>query len=164
MSDSSYSNIGREDAESGNELSNSASNLAESRHTEEFEDTSPLFRTLYAQAQSLVDNDNMIMPFSTPTGHVHLVRHLSPDLAYIQESLTGRDGISVHHISGWVRQVVIVVGDNDRLNDSEDESAAEDEGEKWWAKEGITGIGKRIDVVDSDRIGEDWSRRVRGQD
>ena len=107
----------------------------------------------------------MIMPFSTPTGHVHLVRHLSPDLTYIQESLTGKDGELVHHIAGWVRQVVIVVGDDGGrggLVDSEDELG--DNGEKWWSKQGITGIGRRIDVIDSLRIGEDWRRRVRGHD
>lgn len=109
----------------------------------------------------------MILPFSTKAGHVHLIRHLSPDLVYIQESLTGNEGDLVHHMSGWVRQVVVVVGDEGGrggLIDSEDESTLADKGEKWWQREGITGIGKRIDVVDVLRVGDDWRRRVQGHD
>lgn len=105
--------------------------------------------------------------FSTATGYVHLVRHLSPDIVYVQESLTGKQGDAVQHISGWVRQVVVVVGDEGGrggLIDSEDESVLAEKGEKWWQKEGMTGIGKRIDVVDVHRTGEDWRRRVSGHD
>ena len=50
------------------------------------------------------------------------------------------------------------------LIDSDDESALADKGERWWQKEGTTGIGKRIDVVDVLRVGDDWRRRVRGLD
>lgn len=107
------------------------------------------------------------MPFSTPSGHVHILRHLSPDIVYIQESLTGNEGEAVHHIAGWVRQVVVVVGDeggHGDLIDSEDGSVLADKGEKWWQKEGVTGLGKRIDVVDGLRTGDDWRRRVSGYD
>lgn len=107
------------------------------------------------------------MPFSTPTGHVHILRHLSPEIVYIQESLTGNEGENVQLISGWVRQVVVVVGDEGGrgdLIDSEDESDVADKGEKWWQKEGVMGLGKRIDVVDGLRAGEDWRRRVSGYD
>lgn len=150
---SSYSNIGREEVESA------ILPPEPTFRSDEREGTSSFFRTLYTEAQSLVDSSTMIMPFSTPTGHVHIVRHLSPDLAYIQESLTGKEGELVHHIAGWVRQVVVVAGDD---SDSEDESTfSEGGGEKWWAKQRITGVGKRIDVIDSIRIGEDLGRRIR---
>ncbi|OJK04575.1 hypothetical protein ASPACDRAFT_1851553 [Aspergillus aculeatus ATCC 16872] len=163
---SSYSNIAPEEATSpgevpGRELS------GESRATDEHEGTTPLFRTLYTQAQALVEKPNTIMPFSTTTGFVHLVRHISPDTVYVQESLAGKDGEAVHHISGWVRQVVVVVGDEGGrggLIDSDDESALADKGERWWQKEGTTGLGKRIDVVDALRVGDDWRRRVSGFD
>ncbi|BDD57509.1 hypothetical protein MPDQ_000260 [Monascus purpureus] len=156
---SSYSNIAREEAESGAESPSEGAN--------ELEGTTPFFKTLYTQAQSIVEKDTMILPFSTKAGHVHLIRHLSPDLVYIQESLTGNEGDLVHHMSGWVRQVVVVVGDEGGrggLIDSEDESTLADKGEKWWQREGITGIGKRIDVVDVLRVGDDWRRRVQGHD
>lgn len=107
------------------------------------------------------------MPFSTAGGFVHLVRHLSPDLVYVQESLAGDKGEAVQHIAGWVRQVIVVVGDEGGrggLIDSDDESALGEKDDKWWQKEGITGIGKRIDVVDVVRVGDDWRRRVRGLD
>ncbi|KAL3480333.1 hypothetical protein BJX99DRAFT_254637 [Aspergillus californicus] len=159
---SSYSNIAPEEATPSADLS-----TLEPRQLEESEGATPLFNTLYTQGQAIVDNETMIMPFSTPTGYVHLVRHLSPDTVYVQELLTGPDGSAVQHISGWVRQVVVVVGDEGGrggLIDSDDDSTLADKGEAWWHKEGVTGIGKRIDVVDVLRVGDDWRRRISGHD
>ncbi|KAJ5614806.1 hypothetical protein N7528_008460 [Penicillium herquei] len=164
---SSYSNIAHEEASSSAELVGGDLTKVEPRQDDDLEGQSPFFRTLYTQAQALVEKESMIMPFSTASGYVHLVRHLSPDLVYVQESLTGEKGDAVQHISGWVRQVIVVVGDEGGrggLIDSDDESALGDKGEKWWQKEGTTGIGKRIDVVDVLRVGDDWRRRVRGMD
>ncbi|KAJ5088493.1 hypothetical protein N7456_012109 [Penicillium angulare] len=164
---SSYSNIAPEEANSSGELVGGDLSKVEPRQDDEFDGQSPSFRTLYTQAQAIVEKETMIMPFSTNSGYVHLVRHLSPDLVYVQESLTGDKGDPVQHISGWVRQVIVVVGDEGGrggLIDSDDESALADKGEKWWQKEGTTGIGKRIDIVDSLRVGDDWRRRVRGLD
>lgn len=164
---SSYSNIAHEEAVSSNELAGGDSTNVEPRQEDDLDGTSPFFRTLYTQAQALVEKESMIMPFSTATGYVHLVRHLAPDLVYVQESLTGNEGDAVQHISGWVRQVIVVVGDEGGrggLIDSDDESALADKGERWWQKEGTTGIGKRIDVVDVLRVGDDWRRRVRSLD
>ncbi|KAJ5642435.1 hypothetical protein N7490_006435 [Penicillium lividum] len=164
---SSYSNIATEEATSSGELVGGDMTRVEPHQEDELEGQTPFFRTLYTQAQALVEKENMIMPFSSPTGFVHLVRHLAPDLVYAQESLTGEKGDAVQHISGWVRQVIVVVGDEGGrggLIDSDDESALADNGERWWQKEGTTGIGKRIDVVDVLRVGDDWRRRVRGLD
>lgn len=164
---SSYSNIGPEEVNASGELVGGDLKNVEPRQDDDFDGTSPFFRTLYSQAQALVEKESMIMPFSTATGYVHLVRHLAPELVYVQESLTGKAGDAVQHISGWVRQVIVVVGDEGGrggLIDSDDESALADKGEKWWQKEGTTGIGKRIDVVDVLRVGDDWRRRVNGLD
>ncbi|KAJ5743206.1 hypothetical protein N7533_010308 [Penicillium manginii] len=166
---SSYSNIATEEANSSGELPSKDLQALEPRQDNDLESHSPFFKTLYTQAQALVERENMIMPFSTATGYVHLVRHLAPDLVYVQESLTGNEGEgeAVQHISGWVRQVVVVVGDEGGrggLIDSDDESALADKGERWWQKDGTTGIGKRIDVVDVLRVGDDWRRRVSGLD
>ncbi|KAL4880910.1 hypothetical protein BJY04DRAFT_68140 [Aspergillus karnatakaensis] len=163
---SSYSNIATEEAASADATTADLSTL-EPRQADDLEDATPLFSTLYTQGQAIVDKDTMIMPFKTPTGYVHLVRHLSPDTVYVQESLSGQDGSAVNHISGWVRQVVVVVGDEGGrggLIDSDDESQLADKDEKWWRKEGVTGIGKRIDVVDVLRVGDDWRRRISGHD
>lgn len=163
---SSYSNIATEEAESSGEAGNDLTSV-EPRQDDDFEGTTSFFRTLYTQAQALVEKESMIMPFNTPTGYVHLVRHLAPELVYVQESLTGNEGAAVQHISGWVRQVIVVVGDEGGrggLIDSDDESALADKGERWWQKEGVTGIGKRIDVVDVLRVRDDWRRRVRDHD
>lgn len=164
---SSYSNIAPEEAQASGELPGGEMATIEPRSIDEPDGATPFFKTLYTQAQTLVEKESMIMPFSTATGYVHLVRHLSPDVVYVQESLTGNEGDPVHHISGWVRQVVVVVGDEGGrggLIDSDDESALAEKGEKWWQKEGTTGIGKRIDVVDVLRTGDDWRRRVSGHD
>jgi hypothetical protein len=164
---SSYSNIATEEAASSEDLTTGNLTSVEPRQEDEMAGTSRFFRTLYTQAQTLVDKDSMIMPFSTAGGFVHLVRHLSPDLVYVQESLAGDKGEAVQHIAGWVRQVIVVVGDEGGrggLIDSDDESALGEKDDKWWQKEGITGIGKRIDVVDVVRVGDDWRRRVRGLD
>ena len=164
---SSYSNIATEEAASAEDLTTGGLASVEPRQDDEFDGTSRFFRTLYTQAQALVEKDTMIMPFSTTGGFVHLVRHLSPELVYVQESLTGDQGEAVQHISGWVRQVIVVVGDEGGrggLIDSDDESALGEKGDKWWQKEGTIGIGKRIDVVDVVRVGDDWRRRVRGLD
>jgi len=91
---SSYSNIAHEDA-AGADIA-----TLEPHPTDELEGSSPLFKTLYKQALTIVDKDSMIMPFSTQNGHVHILRHLSPDIVYIQESLAGDDGAAVQQISG----------------------------------------------------------------
>lgn len=165
--DSSFSQIGHEEALAASAPGDNGLSSVEPRSSDDLEGTSPLFKTLYNQAQALVDRETMIMPFSTPNGHVHILRHLSPDIVYVQESLTGQEGENVQQTLNWVRQVVVVVGDEGGrggLVDSDDESAVGGRGERWWQKEGVTGIGKGIDVIDGLRIGEDWRRRVSGLD
>lgn len=165
---SSYYNIRPEEAATPTDTTETTdlATVEPSPVLDRFESSSPIFKTLYNQAQTLVDKETMIMPFNSPNGHVHMIRHLSPDIVYMQESLAGPEGDAAHHISGWVRQIVIVIGDEGGrgLADSDDESALGENREKWWQKEGVTGLGKRIDVVDGLRTGEDWRRRVSGYD
>ena len=121
------------------------------------------------QAQALVEKDTMILPFTTPTGHVHLLRHLSPEIVYIQERLSGTSGDVVTHISGWVGQVILVVGDeggHGGLVDSEDDmgQSGNEERDKWWEKDSRIGLGKGIEVVEGLRVRDDWRRRVGGHD
>ena len=109
------------------------------------------------------------MPFTTLTGYVHLLRHIAPEVVYVQATLSGPGGDAVKHISGWVGQVVLVVGDetgHGGLVDSEDERGASGDEiqSKWWQHDPRIGLGKGIEVVDGLRVGEDWRRRVRGHD
>lgn len=127
------------------------------------------FDALYKEAQSLVENDTMIMPFTTPTGHIHLLRHLAPEITYIQETLTGSRGDVLTSIANWVGQTVLVVGDESGhggLVDSEDERGHSGEGvrERWWQDDPRIGLGKGVEVVEGLRLGEDWRRRVGGHD
>lgn len=154
---SSYSNIGHEDAQSQDEktLDQEASTAR-----------SKMFNTLYTQAQALVEKDTMIMPFTTPTGYIHLLRHLGPETVYLQQTLSGPGGDAISQISGWVGQILLVVGDESGhggLVDSEDERGDESK-DRWWHDDPRIGLGKGVEIVDGLRIGEDFKRRVGGHD
>lgn len=67
-------------------------------------------------------------------------------------------------LSGWVKQTVVVIGDeggHGGLVDTDDEGGhAENRKDVWWMKEERTGLGKRVTVVESEKIVDDWRRRV----
>lgn len=165
---SSYSNIGHEEAHDHGEEVNKPLSLVDPDPV-----SSPIhsqkFNVIYKEAQSLVDNDTMIMPFTTPTGYIHLIRQLAPGVVYIQETLSGPGGEFISSITNWVTQTILVVGDESGhggLVDSEDERGHSGEGakERWWQDDPRIGLGKGVEVVDSLRVGEDWRRRVGGLD
>lgn len=127
------------------------------------------FNAVYAQALALVEKDTMVMPFATPTGHMHILRHLAPDIVYLQESLAGQEGDVITHLQTWLRQdVVVIVGANGGhggLADSESE--AEQTSMKqthWWEKEERVGRGRGVAVVEGIRVGDDWARRVENRE
>ncbi|KIV97428.1 hypothetical protein PV10_01182 [Exophiala mesophila] len=131
------------------------------------DEASPLYKDLHNQAMSLVDKDSMIIPFASQNGHKHVLRSLAPEIVYIQESLCGSEGEIVSDLSGWVRQTVVVIGDEGGqggLIDTDDESTVTVQKETWWQKEERTGLGKRVAVVESLKIGDDWQRRVNERD
>ena len=151
---SSYSNISHGDAQSPPKAS---PNLDAPK--------SKMFETLCAQAQAIVDKETMIMPFSTATGYIPMLRHLSPETVYLQASLAGAGGEYVTQVKSWVDQIVLVVGDDSGhggLADSEDEHGVSVD--KWWMDDPRIGLGKGVEVVDGLRVGEDFRRRVAGHD
>lgn len=153
---SSYSNIGHEDAQSRGEASPDIDAPARSK----------MFNTLFTQARDIVEHETMIMPFTTPTGHVHILRDLAPEIVYLQATLAGDRGDALSQIKNWVGQIVLVVGDESGhggLVDSEDEQGVGSK-EKWWLDDPRIGLGKGIEVVEGLRIGEDWRRRCGGHD
>ncbi|KAJ9628902.1 hypothetical protein H2203_002807 [Taxawa tesnikishii (nom. ined.)] len=132
---------------------------------------SRLFDALCGQAQALVEKPSMILPFTTPTGFVHILRHLAPSLVYLADTpaLSGNEGENVAQLRGWVGQTVLVVGDeggHGGLVDTETET--EDEGlrrestkeRQWWEGSDMVGLGKGVEVVDAGRVGDDWGRRA----
>ncbi|KAI9808122.1 MAG: hypothetical protein M1825_004579 [Sarcosagium campestre] len=181
---SSFSNIGHDDANAGLEESGSAlasidpNPIASPPSGADTPKTiglpagaSPAFTTIYTQAQAIVEKSSMILPFTTQSGHVHILRHLAPEAVYIQESLCGQDGDAVTHLSSWVGQIVVIVGaegGHGGLVDSEDESGhAGDDGtkqEQWWQRPERVGLGKGVELVEGMRVGEDWRRRIGGAD
>jgi len=130
------------------------------------DESTSLYKTLHNQAMAIVDRETLVLPYTSPNGHKHILRSLTPEVVYIQESLCGRDGEIVSDLSGWVRQTVVVIGDeggHGGLIDTDDESVTQ-KPETWWQKEERTGLGKRVTVVESLKIGEDWQRRVNEHD
>lgn len=127
------------------------------------------FNAMYSQALSLVEKETMVLPFTTPTGHVHILRHLAPETVYLQESLAGNDGEIITHLQSWLRHdVVLVVGaesGNGGLADSESEAEqAQKRSEHWWEKEERVGRGRGVVVVEGLRVGDDWARRIEMKD
>jgi hypothetical protein len=125
---------------------------------------------LHKQAVKLVDDPVNVMPFSTPTGWVHMLKHLAPNVVYVVESLTGERGENIEAVKGWVGQLLIVAGAGGSglggLIDTEDEGEGEERRERsrWWQDSAIVGLGKGVEVVDGVRLNEDWDRRVGGRD
>ena len=147
---SSYSNIGHEDAQSPDERT---------PVPEPSDERSHMFNTLYAQAKALVNKETEIMPFTTPTGYIPILKHLAPDTVYLQETLS-EGGNAITPIKDWIgRDIVLVVGESGHggLVDSEDEH---EEKEKWWHHDVRIGLGKGVEIVDGMRVGEDWRRRI----
>lgn len=70
-------------------------------------------------------------------------------------------------LRGWVGQTVIVVGDHSHGGladtESEDDGAKPAGREGWWENSELVGLGKGIEVVDADRLGDDWMRRLGGK-
>lgn len=128
-----------------------------------------LFDALWTQSLALVDRPSMIMPFTTPTGYIHILRHLAPSLVYLSDSptISGHKGDNVAQLQGWVGQTIVVVGDqgDGGLADTE----TEDEGDRpvqkdtWWEASDLVGLGKGVEVVDTGHVGDDWAKRLGGR-
>ncbi|KAM0249176.1 hypothetical protein ACHAQJ_009156 [Trichoderma viride] len=155
---SSFSNVGYDQAQTPEAKSPVLGATAENT----------LFNAVYSHALALVDKETMILPFTTPNGHTHVLRHLQPDIIYLQESLAGDNGSYITNIQTWLRHdIVLVVGAEDGsggLADSESEAEKADKPETWWQKPERVGRGRGIIVVDSVRVNDDWARRVQGRE
>jgi hypothetical protein len=116
----------------------------------------------------LVEKETMVLPFTTPNGHVHILRHLQPEVIYLQESLSGEDGSIITSLQTWLRHDVILVvgadGGSGGLADSESEAERAGKTELWWQRAERVGRGRGVVVVDGMRVNDDWARRVQGQE
>lgn len=136
---------------------------------------SELYQLLYDQAARLVEKPANILTFATPQGFVHILKHVTPDLVYVVDSLSGTGGANIEAVKGWVGQVVVVVGGEGTglggLIDTEDEGegrAPESGGparkERWWENSAMIGLGKGVEIVDGAKLTEDFDRRVAGRE
>ncbi|KEY69705.1 hypothetical protein S7711_03191 [Stachybotrys chartarum IBT 7711] len=173
---SSFSNIGHDQAQPLGDESKSpvyvVENPMESVRRLSFASLSstanPAFNAVYSQALALVDKETMVLPFTTPNGHIHILRHLQPEVVYLQESLAGDNGSAVTNLQTWLRyDVILVVGaesGSGGLADSESEAEKSGKDEKWWQKAERVGRGRGVVVVDGMRVHDDWVRRVQGKE
>lgn len=132
------------------------------------------FSAVYSQALGLVEKETMVMPFTSRNGYVHILRHLQPEVVYLQESLAGEQGSLINQLQTWLRYDVILVvgadGGDGGIADSESEAERPGKPEKlekpelWWQREDRVGRGRGVIVVDSHRLGDDWERRVQGKE
>ena len=113
----------------------------------------------------------MILTFTSANGHSHILRHIQPEIVYLQESLSGDNGSVVTNLQTWLRRdVILVVGaesGHGGLADSESEAekpGKEKETELWWHREDRVGRGRGVVVVDGMRVQDDWARRVQGKE
>ncbi|KAI1084562.1 hypothetical protein F5B20DRAFT_522177 [Whalleya microplaca] len=161
---SSFSNIGHDQVQTpGDETKSLLSNSANTA-----------FNAVYSQALTLVEKETMVLPFTSASGHVHILRHLQPEVVYLQESLAGTEGSVINQLQTWLKYDVILVvgadGGHGGLADSDSEvEPAKKESEKkkkdlWWQREERVGRGRGVVVVDSLRVGDDWARRVQGKE
>jgi hypothetical protein len=137
---------------------------------------SQLFNTLHSQALRLVENPAMVMPFTTPTGYVHMLRHIAPDLVYVVDALSGLNGASIEDLRRWVSQTVVIVDSDGTglggLVDTDDEGPVSKsksehshlQREKWWENADMVGLGKGVEIVDASRLTEDFERRALGRE
>lgn len=118
----------------------------------------------------------MVMPFATPAGYTHMLKHLSPDLVYIVDALSGNNGAHIEDLKRWVGQTVVVVGGDGTglggLVDTDDEGPASHSKtehshirtDQWWEHTDMVGLGKGVEIVDASRLTEDFERRVQGRE
>ncbi|KAK4122559.1 hypothetical protein N657DRAFT_620435 [Parathielavia appendiculata] len=157
---SSFSNIDHPQAQTSEEAKSPLAGPASA---------DPAYNAIYAQAQGLVEKDSMILTFTSPNGHSYILRHIQPEVVYLQESLAGDNGSVVANIQTWLRHdMILVVGaesGHGGLADSESEAEKPGkEKELWWHREDRVGRGRGVVVVDSVRVQDDWARRVLGKE
>ncbi|QPG97549.1 hypothetical protein C2857_006511 [Epichloe festucae Fl1] len=130
--------------------------------------TNAVYNALYSQALTLVDKETTILPFTTPNGHVHILRHIQPETLYLQESLSGDNGSTITSLQTWMRHDIVLVvgaeGGSGGLADSESEAERIARPEKWWQRPERVGRGRGVVVVDGMRVHDDWARRVQGRE
>ncbi|CAJ2512041.1 Uu.00g076660.m01.CDS01 [Anthostomella pinea] len=158
---SSFSNIGHDQAQTPGDETKSPLLIVNSANS--------AFNAVYSQALTLVEKETMVLPFTSANGHAHILRHLQPDVVYLQESLAGDDGSVINQLQTWLRYDVILVvgadGGHGGLADSESEAEKpEKQKDHWWQKEERVGRGRGVVVVDSLRVGDDWARRIQGKE
>lgn len=131
--------------------------------------TVPLaFGAIYNEALGLVEKETMVLPYTSPTGHVQILRHLAPDFIYLQESLAGDNGSVINYLQSWLREDVVLIvgadGGHGGLADSESEAESQVSRRKehWWEREDRVGLGRGVVVVEGNRIGDYWARKVLG--
>ncbi|KAH8147977.1 uncharacterized protein LAJ45_08079 [Morchella importuna] len=88
-----------------------------------------------------------VLPYTIDGALLPLIRHLAPEVVYMDESLVGEDAASVTGLleGNWVGAVVVATGDRS--------------GSSEW-RQNVQRFGRRCAVVDRSGIRGDWAGRV----
>lgn len=88
-----------------------------------------------------------VLPYTIEGALLPLIRHLAPEVVYMDESLVGEDAASVTGLleNNWVGAVVVATGDRS--------------GSTEW-RQNVQRYGRRCAVVDRSGIRGDWAGRV----
>ncbi|POS86137.1 hypothetical protein EPUL_002318 [Erysiphe pulchra] len=131
--------------------------------------TSPtIFDIVYSEALRMVEKETMVLPFTSAAGHLQILRHLNPDVIYLQESLSGVNGEFISNLQTWLRQdMVLIIGDgctSSGLADTDSEVEPSDSKNYWWKREERIGKGRGVIVIEAFRVGDDWEKRVENKE
>jgi hypothetical protein len=121
---------------------------------------------IHRQASRLVRDPVAIMPFASPTGYVHMLKHIEAETVYVVDSLAGRGGENIAALQDWARKIVVVVGGEGAglVDDTEEEGAQAERRRPWWEGSSLIGLGKRVEIVEAARVRDDFERRVGGKE
>ncbi|KAI1004902.1 hypothetical protein K3495_g3309 [Podosphaera aphanis] len=122
------------------------------------------FHSVYSQAIGLVEKETMVLPFTTSSGHIQILRHLKPEIIYLEENLCGNDGQIITQLQAWLHQDVVVIIDDEYaardVTKNENKPEHADTENLWWKREEKVGKGSGVVLVKTSNIGDDWSKRV----
>ncbi|KAL7273397.1 hypothetical protein RUND412_003753 [Rhizina undulata] len=109
----------------------------------------------YEQAKALFPREyprEFILPYTSPSSLVPLLRQLAPETVYLEGSLAGEDGSVVTGVleGGWVGNVIVAVDTDGRGKSRE---------EKWW-EPARAKFGKNCRILSKEEVGDDWRRRI----
>lgn len=102
----------------------------------------------------------MVLPYTSFSGHLQILRHLHPDVVYLEESLSGTNGAFINNLQTWLRQDVVLVINDDISKMVNDQAGKYKKNDYWWRINDRVGKERGVIVLEASRVSEDWAKRV----